>query len=400
MTFLETVLDFHPNELLLARKEVQKLHASTKLCPSELEPPKISALKARIEEAACHNDATQALVTLARTLLHRELFTAVRHIGQWVELRDAVDTIARERPLASYVAALWNIWQKYPKEDTIEKLLIEMGLRFGAEKAVGDRYYKESAEWLQSSSLIDSIVRWSDKLNYDTRHLAGIPDSPFIRDTPLIEYVFKRMLQIGSARQLLRLTNVNILTGWHGLSGISHMNACANFLRRIDPTYWNTRFQILEDIRENYGLPRRAGRLQAFWIHVSKERRRDFREYFIIKKLDRAFEMGSDRHKFWMKQRREILDICHGKAGTTEWSLIDFSGFSVVEFFEVGNAAYFYPDKEPILAAIKSKKDFSHPSELKKKIRFRRYYDNRIIHHHGWEISALETLERWKNRYS
>ncbi len=401
MTLLKTVLNFHPEQLPLARKEIQKLHTATKSRPNELAPSEVSVLKTRIEEAANKNNSSQALATLARTLFHRELLAAVRCIGQWTELREAVDAIARERPLSSYVALLWRVWQAYPRSSTIKKLLVEMGQRFGTKGAVGDRYSEDAVEWLQASSLIDSIVNWSDKRKINARRLGNYPGSPFMRDTPLIEYVFRRTLQIGSAEQLLRLTNADILTGWHRMSGISHMDACANFLRRIGPADWSARSQLLEEIRANYGLPRGAGERRTFWIRVSEERCTDFRNYFIKKELNLAFKKDSDRHRFWMKQRREILDICHGKAGDTEWLLIDFPGFSVVEFFAVGNAAYLYPATEPILAEIKSGSFFLRPSELKKKIfTVPGDYDNRIIHHQGWETSALLKLNTWKNHHT
>ena len=95
------------------------------------------------------------------------------------------------------------------------------------------------------------------------------------------------------------------------------------------------------------------GRYGLFWDRVSEEHRRDFREYFIVRELDHAFRGDSDRHRFWMDQKRDILEVCHGTAGSTEWALIDFPGFSVVEFFELGNAAYLYPSDEPMVGRIR-----------------------------------------------
>ena len=406
MRSLEAALSFRPKQLPEARAAIQRLHVATRSHPRQLDHAQVSALRVRIEEAASAPDAVQALANLARSLVTRELLAAVRAIGLWAELRAAVAAIARERPKRSYVAALWRVWQAYPGSDTVVDLLTEMGPHFGMEQAVGDRYSRDAVEWFGESAPVDSIVRWTAKIGIGWKELASLPESPFMRDTPLVDRVFRRTLQIGSAEQLHRLTNDDILAGWRAMAGASHSDACANFLGRIGPGMWTGRTPVLEEVRANYGLPGAEGSLQTFWDRLSQERRRDFREFFITKELGHAFKGDSDRHRFWMEQRREILDVCHGTAGTTEWSLIDFRGFSVVEFFELGNAAYFYPAAEPMLHRIRSRKRASHPSELKKIMhhlipnRTGLRDDNRIIHSGGWQDSASRTLRAWKERYS
>ena len=100
--------------------------------------------------------------------------------------------------------------------------------------------------------------------------------------------------------------------------------------------------------------------------------------------------------------RREMLDVSHGFAGDSEWSLIDFPGYSVLEFFRVGNAAYIYPDGDPILERIRQRTTFGTPSQIKKILPqpVPQHSDNRIIHHAKWQPKARRTLKAWKTRYS
>lgn len=406
MRSLEAALSFRPRQLPAVRVAIQEVHVATRSSPRQLDRSQVSALKARIERAASAQDAVRELAALARSLVLRELLAAVRSIGLWTELRGAVAAIARERPQRGYVAELWRVWQAYPRSGKVVELLAEMGERFGMQEAVGDRYGRDAAEWFGESTPVDSIVRWTARIEVGWKELDGLPESPFMSDTPLVDRIFHRTLQIGSAEQLHRLTNADILAGWRTMAGASHGAACANFLERIGPARWNGRAPALEEVRSSYGLPRAEGSHRTFWRRLSEERRRDFREYFITRELDHAFKGDSDRHRFWLEQRREILDVCHGTAGTTEWSLIDFRGFSVVEFFELGNAAYLYRAEEPMLKRIRSRKRASHPSELKKiihhpvPIRAGLRDDNRIIHSGGWQYSATRILKAWKERYS
>lgn len=406
MRTLEDALSFRPKRLAAARAAIQRLHVATTSRPVQLDPSQVSALRARIEEAASAPDAGRALSRLARSLVARELLAAVRSIGLWTDLRGSVAAIARARPKRGYVAALWGVWQAYPGSHTIVGLLAEMGQRFGMEGAVGDRYSRDALGWFEGSTPVDAIVRWTADIGIGWRELGTLPESPFTGDAPLVDRVFHRTLQIGSAEQLHRLTNADILAGWRAMAGASHGGACANFLERIGPARWTGRTRVLEEVRASYGLPGAEVSHRPFWGQLSEERRSDFREFFITKELDHAFKGDSDRHRFWMEQRREILDVCHGTAGTTEWSLIDFQGFSVIEFFELGNAAYLYPAEEPMLKRIRSRKRASHPSELKKVMRHSVpnragvRNDNRIIHSRRWQYWARRTLDTWKERYS
>ena len=402
MKSLEHVLAFSPVKLPAARRQVQERHPDTTSRTRDLTPSEVSTLRERVKAAAQGPDADRELRRLAGMLNPRELHTVVRSIGRWEDVRREVSVVARARPRAAYVRALWNAWQGYPGPHEIVHLLAAMGERFGMADALGEPYAAKGVEWFQDHKPLDAIVRWTASRDIGWEELTELPASPFVADTPLIKGIFHRTLQIGSSRQLLRISCKDVLEGWSEMSGEGLKEACANYLECVDPSSWDANREALEAIRDLYGLPGARGSRSDFWNRVSGRRKGDFREYFVTRALARAFRGDSARHRFWMEMRREMLDVTHGSAGDTEWSLIDFPGFSVLEFFRIGNAAYIYPEGEPTLRRIRRRDAFTFPSDIKKILSqpVPGRSDNRIIHQRWWQSRARRTLQTWRERYS
>ena len=399
---MEDVLAFRPVKLPAARRSIQERHPETTSHTRPLAPSEVSALRKRVSAAARAPNSERELRRLAGMLISRELQTVVRSIGTWKDLREAISTIALTRPRAGYVGALWTAWQGSPSPREIVHLLRSMVRRFGMSGALGERYAAEGAKWLEYQEPIDAIVRWTASKQVGWDELAELPASPFLADTPLIKKIFHRTLQVGSSWQLLQIACEEVLEGWSEMSGEGLKEACANYLEMIDPSLWNENREALEAIRDGYGLPGARGSRVDFWNRVIDKRKGDFREFFITRALAHAFRGDPARRRFWMGLRREMLDVTHGFAGDTEWSLIDFVGFSVLEFFRIGNAAYIYPEGHPILRLIRRRGAFTFPSEIKiilaSPVPGRS--DNRIIHQRRWQSRARLTLQAWRERYS
>ena len=276
-----------------------------------------------------------------------------------------------------------------------------MGQHFGMVDALGEAYAEDSVKWIEDQRPLDAIVRWTANQRIGWEELPRLPASPFLADSPLVKTVFIRTLQVGSRWQLVRVPCEDVLGGWSEMAGEGLKEACANYLECVDRSLWDENREALEAIRDGYGLPGARASRPAFWNRVDEKRKGDFREYFITQELDRAFRGDSARHRFWMRLRRQMLDVTSGFAGETEWSLIDFPGFSVLEFFKIGNAAYIYPDGERILSRIRRGK-CTYPSEMKHILHqpVDRRGDNRIIHSGRWQQKAWRTLHVWRERYS
>lgn len=402
MKSMEHVLAFRPARLPAARRKIQESHPETTSHTRALTPSEVSTLRERVSAAARGTDSDRELRSLAGTLIPRELRTVVRSIGAWEDLRWAVGAIALARPRAEYVRALWKAWQGHPGPRDIVHLLGAMGQRFGMAGALDERYAAEGAKWLEDQNPLDAIFHWTASQHIRWDELAELPASPFLADTPLIKKIFHRTLQIGASWQLLQISCEDVLEGWSEMSGEGLKEACANYLECVDASLWDENREALEAIRDGYGLPGARGSRPDFWNRVDEKRKGDFREYFVKRALGHAFRGDSARHRFWMRLRREMLDVATGFAGDTEWSLIDFPGFSVLEFFKIGNAAYLYPEGEPILERIRRGEEFRSPSEIKTVLEqpVEGRWDNRIIHSGRWQQKAWRTLRAWQERYS
>ena len=296
------------------------------------------------------------------------------------------------------------------------ELLKENVEHFGMTKAVSDAYRDVAAGWLREDHPVDAIVHWTGARKIAWDRLSSIRESPFDADTPLIKRVFHRTLQIGSCEQLLGMEEDAVLEGWKQMSGDAHMEACANFLERVPSADWPNWGETLDEVKDSYGVPPKPDvaivssaevreSISKFWNRVSEERQEEFRQYFIALKLAIAFEGDStpDRRRFWMEQRRQIVSVGHGSAGDTPFCVIAFPGFSVVEFFELGNAAYLYPSDHYIArhwSRPEAREQASFPSELKSRTEgFGPPGDNRIIHRGRWQNRARRTLKHWREHY-
>ena len=369
----------------------------------------------RVRAAATAPDPDSALKRLARQLFEYELHSVVRSFGQWTDLREAVVTIARERPLPGYVPVLWRSWQAFPSLEKLAELLSETVARFGVEGTVVVRYEADVLAWLREHQPVDAIVHWTAHNGIPWNELPSIPDSPFEGDTPLITRIFHRTLQIGSGAQLLGMNEATLLGGWAQMSGESHMKAGANFLRGVTPAHWPRRHGAMEELRDSYGTPSKPGvtlsaaqarrSISEFWERVSVECREEFRQYFIGADLAFAFKGDAtpERQEFWLDQRRGIVSVGHGTARDTPFCVIAFPGFVVVEFFALGNAAYLYPkdhSMERYWSRPEARARAWHPSELKWRTHeFPPPGDNRIIHQGGWQHRAQRTLLNWQDHY-
>ena len=335
-------------------------------------------------------------------------------------------TIARARPLPGYVPVLWRSWQAFPSLEKLAELLSETVARFGVEGTVANRYQADVLAWLREHQPVDAIVHWTAHTGIPWNELPSIPDSPFEGDTPLITRIFHRTLQIGSGAQLLGMDEATLLGGWAQMSGESHMEAGANFLRGVTPDHWPRWHRALEKLRDNYGTPPKPGVTPSvararksnskFWERIAVELQDAFRQYFIEKDLACAFrgDATPERQEFWLEQRAEIVSVwppsgartlhrAHGTAGETPFCVIAFPGFVVVEFFALGNAAYLYPN-DHFMARYWSRPEKRarplHPSELKWRTHeFSPPGDNRIIHQGWWQRRAQRTLINWQDHY-
>jgi len=144
------------------------------------------------------------------------------------------------------------------------------------------------------------------------------------------------------------------------------------------------RRRLVEYFVKRYGLPASGHR---FWSRLHESVRNAIQDMMAVKMLEDFFQGISDPHhrfEFWKGFKRHLRDI----QGPTDrrQAILVFPNFFVVEFRDVGNAAYFY--RQEHLPRFKERLN-GHPSSLKD----RRLASERLRHYKGWQ----ETW-RWQIR--
>lgn len=194
---------------------------------------------------------------------------------------------------------------------------------------------------------------------------------------------------VGGTKVQLQAEGVGALRrGFQELGPLDRMRMGANYLTRIPVTDWDNVF--CATLKKAYGLPAAPGALSAFWKAIPKDVQDAFRRLFLVRELTEVLGRDTDRHAYWTGWVDELVDVQRGFAGQTEYAVLRFKGFAVIEFFEVGNAAYFYSDTElrDVLAqTIRSPRDLKEPTG-----------SNRLIHSSGWQSYATQMVGSFMRR--
>lgn len=370
---------FEPTQLRAAVIEAIRLHPDTATAPAMPSPDAVQQLKRRVVAAR----AQDRLEELAAVLTPRDVKGLVTGLLLWEDLRPAVVTLLRLKIKPSIAPLLWTAWQRIPQLPELRELLAELPAE--AWHFLHQTVRSEAPAWVISEDAGIPIQAWAEQHGLTHEELPSIAGNVFVPETPLMRLVHEAVLTHGSEDQLRRESPRSLFTLGRELAAAGKRSAFGrNYLVRMPAPAWHD--QILELIRNTYGMPRRP-RLPTFWETIPEEIRNAFQKRFIDKSLKDVFKDATERHRYWSKWSGALTDIAKGNAGNTPFAVLLFENFGVIEFFEVGNAAYFYdlPQAESYL-----QRRAYGPSDLKDvQPRFLRFStDNRLIHHHGWESRA------------
>jgi hypothetical protein len=343
-----------------------------------------SFLDALIERLRSCPLEPEALSQFGAQLTAREHRGLIYALGQRDEsllprLRGALEDHLRPASMGP----LWRVWTTMPRDGTTTHLLRRGAATHGMAGAVHPAWVTQCEAWLQNQSQpLEQILQWSDQQALRLNELPRLAHSPFIQDSPLIEELWREVLVQGSASQLLGEDPDEVRMRGLALGPKDTQRFGQNYLGKVPPSKW--RLPILIELRNRYGLPDALASRPAFWSPVAEPLRQEFRRRLLERDLRRAFRESSDRHRFWASWIEYLRDCTFGAAGRTEYAILEFATFGVVEFFEHGNAAYFYGrDRLDALRRLIPR----DPSELK-------YGNDRIIHRDGWQAEANWQINR------
>lgn len=384
--------DLQPQHLVRVRKRVVEQHPGTASAPVPLTDGELAQLHGRVE-AASGSDA--ALASLAAELNPREVRALVTGIQQWESLRQDVAVLLSLRSRAGLVAPLWRAWQRFPRVNEIRELLLGMCEHWGWETIASVECPAEVVSaWVRSQTPGRALQQWLGAQGYSYSDLAAASGNSLLPGTPLDRLVREAVMTDGWHAQLRREGAGQIAEWERELSPELHLRFGQNLLMKlgVQPEYRTT----LEKLADRYGLPRRP-KVARFWEPIDETTKLAFQRLFIRKRIRELFQSDIDRRDYWEKWTDELVDVQRDAVQGTEYGLLDFGKFGVVEFFENGNAAYFYDEerfKKVSARHVTDRRDL----RIRYTPVFARWGDNRLIHspsQRGWYSRADTIMQRW-----
>jgi hypothetical protein len=381
-------LDFVPRRLAAAVQKAIELHPGTAAAPAPIPSDGLAALQRRVAQARGDRERLEAL---GRELSPRQVRALVTGLEQWEELRAETADLLLARGRAGLVEPLWRSWQRFPRVDAIRVTLLQLAERFGWSAAVGEPFSALAPRWVKVVEPGVEIQGWLDAQGRSYSDMSGLR-TPLLDGTPLMTLIRAATLTHGSARQLHAEGVLRMLEWARELGPAQLVLFRKNYLLKVGAADWDLR--ILEPIAAAYGLPRRP-RIPAFWAPLPEDVRTEFQRLFIQRRLEKAFAGDTDRHEYWKRWAAAFADVEMGDAAGTEYAVLRFERFGVIEFFQIGHAAFFYPhvDLDPLVS-----RPIVGPGSLKKRDDTAlNGVGNRLVHipSGGWYYKADSMVRQW-----
>lgn len=230
----------------------------------------------------------------------------------------------------------------YPARD-LERLLAHL-LTKRPELASGSlRSYEQVIAWLRTGSLCEGIMETVLQVN-------PISLTRWFENQGMGEYlgvqeeVWKGLLRTGSREFYARRNPDELLLYLRSAPRDLQMTFGQRYLALLeDRQNWHE--SVLSWVLDRFGLPETPEAAPGFWNLIPEEVRQEFRLWAVGRRLEEFFQKEvhdpNGRFAFWSSFLEHIRDARASEDGSV--GLIDFGIFFVIEFADVGNAAYIYP---------------------------------------------------------
>lgn len=382
-SIVQRIARFIPDQLLKAESEVRSAHPETVDSYPHTMPDVLERLRQLLGSTA-----EEELMELARRLPLPDLRAALHLLclNEDELILERAERLLRYRPRRDLVFPAWKLLlANYPA------IYLERSFKFLVSK---HRY-----PWLQDDETAGILDKWlsADRLSrgvfddieascpedIDAYFLKfGIPESSLLRGV-----VWQEILANASARLINRVGPRTLLRQALLKHAGVQKNFAANYLCKLrHRSAWND--QVLNWIRDKYGVPPMQEMHLPFWRGIPDEICREFRRWANETTIRKFFETIHDPHGrflFWrdfIDEMEEVRVVAGGQA-----MIMDFGRFGVAEFSEIGNAAYIYRANDFI--KIRGIKGYAPLSAFK--IKSAVY--QRIIHRKDWQAEWLGTIK-------
>jgi len=308
---------------------------------------------------------------------------------------------AELRPREKMMSRAWfHLVRHYPN-DLLEKVLKELLSLKGSKPLVNHPKISDRAvHWLINPKLSAGILRYYLSLA-DTNDLDSfLTDNLLKQEDRLYFFTWQELLLTGSQQGLTKQSPERILDIFNEtLESLTRMKMGQNYLNVLeDFPNWNE--QVLEYLNDKWGQPRsfdESGAVESrFWEGINRIPKQNFNKWVMQQAIEEFFE--GERADFWRYylERGKIFYV--EKILDGDGFMLDFGTFGIIEFKNIGNAAYVYPKET--FEFFQKKARFWHrgPSQFKDQsmtVSSSRLpgWGGRIVHPPGWEKRAKQRID-------
>ncbi|WP_028322551.1 hypothetical protein [Desulfatiglans anilini] len=317
------------------------------------------------------------------------------------EVAEKASRIVLLRPKEKIIRRAWfRLIRMYPN-DLLEETLKTHFLKEGYDAILSANEVSDRVIfWFREKTLGSGVAKDLARSKLNIRLNEYLDRSFLSPEAGLHKEAWRWFLLHAEASSLLKERAETILSQWGRVENAAYLAAfCQHYLNEIhELKEWQE--PILEFIERRFGEPSadigKGTSETPFWRDVSSAAKGAFRKWLMIRHVEAFFE--GDRAEFWKKflnagfveRVREILN--------REGFMIDFGSFGVIEFKNIGNAAYVYPRDIFV-------KYWNRSDSLTKAIMFKQksktikhrdllFWDGRIIHKRGWQADTYTRISK------
>lgn len=394
-----SISSFQPSKFIEAAHDVSKRHQTRRLDDvEETTEGEIEWLKARLREL----DLPQ-VPAFSSSLRPREIHAAVMLLtDEDVDNKAAV--VLTTRPRASAFPLVWSrLKREYPESRLLDALRHLAEQCREADLSLRCTPALRITLWMDSERLSIGAVRdWQQTFRFDGQLLDDWLEDLGLRPDEAFHQATSREFLVGGDAITLEHISVDWYRGLYARQPIEvRAKAMAHYLNQLKGRErWDE--AVLESFQADFDSPRPGEVQNRYWAMVLPEPRAEFRSWALGQLVENYFSQFADekqRGAFWRPfvEKAGSQPQLRCRIGREYLAMgIPFGTFGVVEFGQVGNAAYIYPISE--FRSIISG-DHSLPSDLKdisrtiKKIGDE-VVDGRLLHFDGWQDAWRPRIER------
>lgn len=379
------------SRLETALSNIRKMHPYRGNAVSRIKNTLIEEVSKQLEETSFDN-----LEKLAYRFGIREILACVDIVAR-ERVKKTAEKAARILVFRPRKKALFRVWFKlvplYPNhllEKTMREMIPKKGFQGLNEMPKVSPFV---VTWFISGKLDEGVLRDYEKRSGQKSLDPYLQKNHIKSDDGLRRAVWRRLLKNGSAKSISREKLKRLMETFEDPVNAADSQKFGQHYLNVLQKRANWATPILELIEKRFGVSTVE---TPFWRKVNAGAKKEFAIWVMEKRIERFFEGA--RADFWKRFLRAGQVVRVREILQEDGFMIDFGKFGVIEFKQVGNAAYIYP--QPVFSRFWSQaQKYSHPGAFKDKHNTVRSvsfpsWGGRIIHNRNWQEDTAQKIQQ------